>query len=103
MSLKKINNKQNKLDNENYSNIILNILNEIDEKSKILSIKDIEIKENIRSIKLKERKVDKINQTIMNKKEELKLIKELFLLKEKKKYEYKRYNGFIYRFFNFFK
>ena len=84
MSLKKINNKQNKLDNENYSNIILNILNEIDEKSKILSIKDIEIKENIRSIKLKEKKVDKINQTIMNKKEELKLIKELFLLKEKK-------------------
>ena len=84
MSLKKINNKQNKLDNENYSNIILNILNEIDEKSKNLSIKDIEIKENIRSIKLKEKKVDKINQTIMNKKEELKLIKELFLLKEKK-------------------
>ena len=75
-------NNNNILTNDNLEELISNGLNDIEQRTKILSIKDIEIKENIRSIKLKEKKIDKLNQTILNKKEELKLIKELFLLKE---------------------
>ena len=87
MSLENINiykNSRNILKEDRFSDILFNVLNEIEQKTKSLSIKDIDINENIRSIKLKERKIDKINQAILNKKEELKLIKELFLLKEEK-------------------
>ena len=76
--------KKQSLNNELFINKIFNNLNDIEKKSKSLSIKNIAIGENIRSIKLKEKKIEKINQTILNKKEELKLLKELFSLKREK-------------------
>ena len=76
--------KKNSLKNELFINKIFTYLNDIEKKSKNLSIKYIAIRENIRSIKLKEKKIEKINQTILNKKEELKLLKELFSLKGEK-------------------
>ena len=80
------NNKENKIiiNKHIFTNILFNSLSDIEQKSKDLLVKNIGIKDNIRSIKLKERKIDKINQNILNKKEELKLLKELFLLKEEK-------------------
>ena len=76
--------KKNSLKNELFINKIFTYLNDIEKKSKNLSIKYIAIRENIRCIKLKEKKIEKINQTILNKKEELKLLKELFSLKGEK-------------------
>ena len=76
--------KKQSLNNELFINKIFTYLNDIEKKSKNLSIKYIAIRENIRSIKLKEKKIEKINQTILNKKEELKLLKELFSLKGEK-------------------
>ena len=76
--------KKNSLKNELFINKIFTYLNDIEKKSNNLSIKYIAIRENIRSIKLKEKKIEKINQTILNKKEELKLLKELFSLKGEK-------------------
>ncbi len=87
MSLDNFNNNQeNKIiiNKHIFTNILFNSLSDIEQKSKDLLVKNIGIKDNIRSIKLKERKIDKINQNILNKKEELKLLKELFLLKEEK-------------------
>ena len=76
--------KKQSLNNELFINKIFTSLNDIEKKSKSLSIKNIAIRENIRSIKLKEKKIEKISQTILNKKEELKLLKELFSLKREK-------------------
>ena len=78
------NNNSNIKNNEYLFNVLNNSLEQFEQRTKIISIKDIEIKENIRSIKLKEKKLEKISQIIINKNEELKLLKELFLLKEEK-------------------
>ena len=76
---------KNIINDESFTNALFNSLGDIEQKSKDLSIKNICVKENILSIKFKEKKIEKINLTIWNKKEELKLLKELFSLKEEKK------------------
>ena len=48
--------KKQSLNNELFINKIFTSLNDIEKKSKSLSIKNIAIRENIRSIKLKEKK-----------------------------------------------
>ena len=68
----------------NFSELINNTLEDLENKTKTLKIKDKNIKENIRSIQLKEKKNSKINEEIINRKEELKLLKELIHFKEKK-------------------
>ena len=78
------NNNPNIKNTEYLFNVLNNSLEQFEQRTKIISIKDIEIKENIRSIKLKEKKLEKINQVIINKNEELKLLKELYLLKGEK-------------------
>lgn len=80
---------QNNINEENFREIIFNSLNEIEQRTKEVAIKDVQIKENIRSIKLKEKKIDKLNEAIINKKEELKLMKELLFLKEEKNMDIK--------------
>ena len=79
-------NKTSKSQKDNLSELIFNSLNDIEYRTKSLKIKDIKIKENIRSIKLKEKKYNKINEEITTKKEELKLLKELLYFKEEKKF-----------------
>ena len=68
----------------NFSELINNTLEDLENKTKTLKIKDKNIKENIRSIQLKEKKNSKITEEIINRKEELKLLKELIHFKEKK-------------------
>ena len=70
--------------NEKLQELILNTLEDIEHRTKTLKIKDIKIKENIRSIKLKEKKYSKITEEITSRKEELKLIKQLLNFKEQK-------------------
>ena len=70
--------------NEKLSELVLNTLEDIEHRTKTLKIKDIKIKENIRSIKLKEKKYSKITEEITSRKEELKLIKQLLNFKEQK-------------------
>ena len=77
-------NNQNNINKENCTEILFNSLNEIEQRTKSVTTKNIQIKENIRSIKLKDKKLDKLNEEVVSKKEELKLIKELLLLKEEK-------------------
>ena len=82
-----INNAQNSNSihkNEKLSELVLNTLEDIEHRTKTLKIKDIKIKENIRSIKLKEKKYSKITEEITSRKEELKLIKQLLNFKEQK-------------------
>ena len=83
-NINNFNNKPNLQNNEYLFNLINNNLDKIEKRTKNISIKDLEIKENIYSIRLKEKKIEKINQTILNQKEELKLLKELLILKEEK-------------------
>ena len=68
----------------NFSELLNNTLEDLENKTKTLKIKDKNIKENIRSIQLKEKKNSKITEKIINRKEELKLLKELIHFKEKK-------------------
>ena len=68
--------------NEKLTDLVLNSLESIEHKSKTLKIKEIKIKENIRSIKIKEKKYSKITEQIASRKEELKLLKQLLYLKE---------------------
>ena len=68
---------------EKLTELVLNSLESIEHKSKALKIKEIKIKENIRSIKMKEKKYSKITEQISTRKEELKLLKQLFVFKEK--------------------
>ena len=68
----------------NFSELLNNTLEDLENKTKTLKIKDKNIKENIRSIQLKEKKNSKITEEIINRKEELKLLKELIHFKEKK-------------------
>ena len=68
----------------NFSELINNTLEDLENKTKTLKIKNKNIKENIRSIQLKEKKNSKITEEIINRKEELKLLKELIHFKEKK-------------------
>jgi hypothetical protein len=82
-------NNNNNVQNSNYNNkkeyltkSLFNITEDIEHRTKTLKIKDIQIKENIRSIKLKEKKHKKITEEILTRKEELKLLKELLDLKE---------------------
>lgn len=75
---------QNNINKDNFTDIIFNSLNEIEQRTKNVNNKNMQIKENIRSIKLKDKKLDKLNEEVVNKKEELKLIKELLLLKDEK-------------------
>ena len=77
-------NNQNNINKDNFTEIIFNSLNEIEQRTKNVNTKNMQIKENIRSIKLKDKKLDKLNEEVASKKEELKLIKELLLLKEEK-------------------
>jgi len=77
-------NNQNNINKDNFTQIIFNSLNEIEQRTKNVNSKNMQIKENIRSIKLKDKKLDKLNEEVVSKKEELKLIKELLLLKEEK-------------------
>ena len=70
--------------NEKLSKLINKSLEDIEYRTKSLKIKDIKIKENIRSIKLKEKKNSKITEEITTRKEELKLIKQLLTMKEEK-------------------
>ena len=70
--------------NEKLSELVLNTLEDIEHRTKTLKIKDIKIKENIRSIKLKEKKYSKITEEIISRKEELKLIKQLLHFKDQK-------------------
>ena len=82
-----INNAQNSNNidkKEKLSGLVLNTLEDIEYRTKTLKIKDIKIKENIRSIKLKEKKYSKITEEITSRKEELKLIKQLLNFKEQK-------------------
>jgi len=86
-----INNNNNNAQNSNnihktekLSELVLNTLEDIEHRTKTLKIKDIKIKENIRSIKLKEKKYSKITEEITSRKEELKLIKQLLNFKEQK-------------------
>ena len=69
--------------NEKLTDLVLNSLESIEHKSKTLKIKEIKIKENIRSIKNKEKKYSIITEQIATRKEELKLLKQLLYLKEK--------------------
>ena len=69
--------------NEKLTDLVLNSLESIEHKSKTLKIKEIKIKENIRSIKNKEKKYSIITEQIATRKEELKLLKKLLYLKEK--------------------
>ena len=66
------------------SELILTTLNDVELRTKSMKIKEIKIKENIRSIKLKEKKYNKINEEITTRKQELKLLKELLFFKEQK-------------------
>ena len=88
MSIKYNNNNvqymKNKNKKLNFSELINNTLEDIENRTKTLKIKDKNIKENIRSIQLKEKKNSKITEEIINRKEELKLLKELIHFKEKK-------------------
>ena len=68
--------------NEKLTDLVLNSLESIEHKSKTLKIKEIKIKENIRSIKNKEKKYSIITEQIATRKEELKLLKQLLYLKE---------------------
>lgn len=77
-------NNQNNINKDNFTEIIFNSLNEIEQRTKNVTTKNMQIKEDIRSIKLKDKKLDKLNEEVVSKKEELKLIKELLLLKEEK-------------------
>ena len=77
-------NNQNNINKDNFTEIIFNSLNEIEQRTKNVTTKNMQIKENIRSIKLKDKKLDKLNEEVASRKEELKLIKELLLLKEEK-------------------
>ena len=65
-----------------FPELINNILEGIESRTKILKIKDTKIKENIRSITLKEKKLSKITEEIYNRKQELKLLKDLLHFKE---------------------
>ena len=88
MSIKNNNNNVQYMKNNNkklnFSELINNTLEDLENKTKTLKIKDKNIKENIRSIQLKEKKNSKITEEIINRKEELKLLKELIHFKEKK-------------------
>ena len=88
MSLNNNNNNAQNSNNihktEKLSELVLNTLEDIEHRTKTLKIKDIKIKENIRSIKLKEKKYSKITEEITSRKEELKLIKQLLNFKEQK-------------------
>jgi len=88
MSLNNNNNNAQNSNNidkkEKLSGLVLNTLEDIEYRTKTLKIKDIKIKENIRSIKLKEKKYSKITEEITSRKEELKLIKQLLNFKEQK-------------------
>ncbi len=88
MSIKNNNNNVQYMKNNNkklnFSELISNTLEDLESKTKTLKIKDKKIKENIRSIQLKEKKNSKITEEIINRKEELKLLKELIHFKEKK-------------------
>ena len=68
--------------NEKLTDLVLNSLESIEHKSKTLKIKEIKIKDNIRSIKIKEKKYSKVTEQIATRKEELKLLKQLLYLKE---------------------
>jgi hypothetical protein len=68
--------------NEKLTDLVLNSLESIEHKSKTLKINEIKIKENIRSIKNKEKKCSIITELIATRKEELKLLKQLLYLKE---------------------
>ena len=65
-----------------FPELINNTLEGIESRTKILKIKDTKIKENIRSINLKEKKLSKITEEIYNRKQELKLLKDLLHIKE---------------------
>ena len=65
-----------------FPELINNTLEGIESRTKILKIKDTKIKENIRSINLKEKKLSKITEEIYNRKQELKLLKDLLHFKE---------------------
>ena len=65
-----------------FPELINNTLECIESRTKILKIKDTKIKENIRSINLKEKKLSKITEEIYNRKQELKLLKDLLHIKE---------------------
>ena len=65
-----------------FPELINNTLECIESRTKILKIKDTKIKENIRSINLKEKKLSKITEEIYNRKQELKLLKDLLHFKE---------------------
>ena len=65
-----------------FPELINNTLEGIERRTKILKIKDTKIKENIRSINLKEKKLSKITEEIYNRKQELKLLKDLLHFKE---------------------
>ena len=65
-----------------FPELINNTLEGIESRTKILKIKDTKIKENIRSITLKEKKLSKITEEIYNRKQELKLLKDLLHFKE---------------------
>ena len=88
MSLNNNNNNAQNSNNidkkEKLSGLVLNTLEDIEYRTKTLKIKGIKIKENIRSIKLKEKKYSKITEEITSRKEELKLIKQLLNFKEQK-------------------
>ena len=88
MSIKNNNNNVQYMKNNNkklnFSELLNNTLEDLENKTKTLKIKDKNIKENIRSIQLKEKKNSKITEEIINRKEELKLLKELIHFKEKK-------------------
>ena len=65
-----------------FPELINNTLEGIESRTKIIKIKDTKIKENIRSINLKEKKLSKITEEIYNRKQELKLLKDLLHFKE---------------------
>ena len=88
MSINNINNNvkniPNVQKNENFSKLLNKSLEDLEHRTNTLKIKEIKIKENIRSIKLKEKKYTKITEEITTRKEELKLIKQLLSFKEQK-------------------
>ena len=86
MSINNTNNNVHIIQNNNkklsFPELINNTLEGIESRTKILKIKDTKIKENIRSINLKEKKLSKITEEIYNRKQELKLLKDLLHFKE---------------------
>ena len=79
--------EENSIDQEfnKIQNLLLSTINSLEKQSKSTSLNNIYIKENLQSIKYHDKRLEKMNENILIKQEELKLLNELLNLKDENK------------------